>query len=160
MKITVPELSLVLLVGPSGCGKSTFAQQHFKPTEVLVKAITQGGNVDEAIKDFEKNAPTTERIEEYIEHPVTVASTEVEKLTVRLCRLITQNDAEQRKEILALAREVLAKLEPTTVHRVSGGKKKGPHTASRERVGGHGERDVSSAAADKWPGTENRMKSD
>jgi hypothetical protein len=126
----------------------------------LVKAITQGGNVDEAIKDFEKNAPTTERNEEYIEHPLTVASTEVEKLTVRLCRLITQNDAEQRKEILALAQQLLAKLEPTTVHRVSGGKKKGPHTASRERVGGHGERDVSSAAADKWPGTENRMKSD
>ena len=26
MKITVPELSLVLLIGPSGCGKSTFAR--------------------------------------------------------------------------------------------------------------------------------------
>jgi len=29
MKITIPELSLVLLIGPSGCGKSTFARQHF-----------------------------------------------------------------------------------------------------------------------------------
>jgi protein phosphatase len=35
VKITVPELSLVVLVGPSGSGKSTFAAHHFKPTEVL-----------------------------------------------------------------------------------------------------------------------------
>jgi protein phosphatase len=35
MTLTIPELSLVVLVGPSGCGKSTFARQHFAPTEVL-----------------------------------------------------------------------------------------------------------------------------
>ncbi|MDP9352792.1 MAG: polynucleotide kinase-phosphatase, partial [Chloroflexota bacterium] len=35
MNITLPELSLVVLVGPSGAGKSSFAQTHFKPTEVL-----------------------------------------------------------------------------------------------------------------------------
>lgn len=35
MSITIPELSLVVLVGPSGSGKSTFARRHFKPTEVL-----------------------------------------------------------------------------------------------------------------------------
>jgi protein phosphatase len=35
MKITIPELSLVLLIGPSGAGKSTFARKHFRPTEVL-----------------------------------------------------------------------------------------------------------------------------
>src|SRR5581483_4256023 len=29
VKITVPELSLVLLIGPSGSGKSTFAASHF-----------------------------------------------------------------------------------------------------------------------------------
>ncbi len=33
--LTIPELSLVVLIGPSGCGKSTFARAHFKPTEVL-----------------------------------------------------------------------------------------------------------------------------
>ena len=35
MKISIPELSLVLLVGPSGCGKSSFARKHFLPTEVV-----------------------------------------------------------------------------------------------------------------------------
>ena len=35
MTLTIPELSLVVLIGPSGCGKSTFAKRHFKPTEVM-----------------------------------------------------------------------------------------------------------------------------
>ena len=35
MEITVPDLSLIVLIGASGSGKSTFARKHFKPTEVL-----------------------------------------------------------------------------------------------------------------------------
>jgi len=35
MRITVPELSIVLLIGPSGSEKSTFAARHFRPSEVL-----------------------------------------------------------------------------------------------------------------------------
>jgi protein phosphatase len=35
MTLTIPELSLVVLIGPSGCGKSTFARKHFMPTEVM-----------------------------------------------------------------------------------------------------------------------------
>ena len=35
MKISIPNLSLVVLIGPSGSGKSTFARRHFRPTEVL-----------------------------------------------------------------------------------------------------------------------------
>ena len=33
--LTVPELSLVVLVGTTGSGKSTFAAQHFLPTQVI-----------------------------------------------------------------------------------------------------------------------------
>src|ERR1700723_3305571 len=35
MKLTIPELCLVVLIGPSGSGKSTFARKHFRPTEIL-----------------------------------------------------------------------------------------------------------------------------
>src|ERR1700689_1620629 len=35
MKISIPDLSLILLIGPSGCGKSSFARKHFLPTEVV-----------------------------------------------------------------------------------------------------------------------------
>jgi protein phosphatase len=35
MDLTVPELSLVVLIGPSGSGKSTFGAKHFLPTEVI-----------------------------------------------------------------------------------------------------------------------------
>ena len=87
----------------------------------LVKAIKQGGNVDEAIKDFEEHAPTPERLEEYIERPVKVATaTEVEKLAIRLCKLIDGNDGKQGQKILALARELLTKVEPATVQQVLG----------------------------------------
>jgi protein phosphatase len=41
-KISVPELSLVLLVGTSGAGKSTFARKHFKSTEVLSSDVCRG----------------------------------------------------------------------------------------------------------------------
>ena len=42
MKITIPELALVVLIGPSGSGKSSFARKHFKPTEVLSSDYCRG----------------------------------------------------------------------------------------------------------------------
>src|SRR5438270_1821111 len=42
MKLTLPELCLVVLVGPSGSGKSTFARKHFKPTEVISSDFCRG----------------------------------------------------------------------------------------------------------------------
>lgn len=42
MKITIPDLCLVVLIGPSGAGKSTFARRHFKPTEVISSDFCRG----------------------------------------------------------------------------------------------------------------------
>ncbi|MBK8185314.1 MAG: polynucleotide kinase-phosphatase [Candidatus Competibacteraceae bacterium] len=42
MNITVPELSLVVLIGASGGGKSTFARRHFLPTEVISSDTCRG----------------------------------------------------------------------------------------------------------------------
>ncbi|HLU26813.1 MAG TPA: polynucleotide kinase-phosphatase, partial [Glycomyces sp.] len=41
-EISVPELSLVVLVGVSGSGKSTFAARHFKPTQVISSDYCRG----------------------------------------------------------------------------------------------------------------------
>ncbi len=56
MRLTVPELSLVVLIGPSGSGKSTFAAQHFSPWEVLSSdhyrgVVSNDSNSQEATKD-------------------------------------------------------------------------------------------------------------
>jgi protein phosphatase len=40
--LTIPALSLVVLVGPSGSGKSTFARTHFAPFEVLSSDVCRG----------------------------------------------------------------------------------------------------------------------
>jgi protein phosphatase len=42
MKLTLPELALVVLIGPSGSGKSTFGRKHFKATEVLSSDYCRG----------------------------------------------------------------------------------------------------------------------
>lgn len=42
MNLTIPDLSLVVLVGVSGAGKSTFACRHFKPTEILSSDYCRG----------------------------------------------------------------------------------------------------------------------
>src|SRR5262245_11439247 len=42
VKITIPELSLVVLIGPSGSGKSTFARERFKATEILSSDFCRG----------------------------------------------------------------------------------------------------------------------
>src|SRR5687768_2429389 len=47
MKLSIPDLSLVVLIGTSGSGKSTFARRHFKPTEVLSSDYFRGLVSDE-----------------------------------------------------------------------------------------------------------------
>ncbi len=41
-ELSIPELSLVLLVGVTGSGKSTFARAHFRPTEVISSDFCRG----------------------------------------------------------------------------------------------------------------------
>ncbi len=96
MKITLPELSLVVLIGPSGCGKSTFARRHFKPTEILSSDFCRG-----LVSDDENNqSATTDAFE--ILHFIA---------RKRLARgLLTVIDAtnvqpEGRKPLVELARE-------------------------------------------------------
>ncbi len=53
MQISIPKLSLVVLIGPSGSGKSTFARGHFKPTEILssdfCRAMVSDDENDQAV---------------------------------------------------------------------------------------------------------------
>ena len=42
MKITLPELSFVVLIGASGAGKSSFARRHFLPTETISSDFCRG----------------------------------------------------------------------------------------------------------------------
>jgi protein phosphatase len=41
-ELSIPQLSLVVLVGVTGSGKSTFARAHFKPTEVISSDYCRG----------------------------------------------------------------------------------------------------------------------
>ena len=61
MKLTIPELSLVVLIGTSGSGKSTFARRHFKPTEVLSSDYFRG-LVSDAENDQTVTTPAFEAL--------------------------------------------------------------------------------------------------
>src|ERR1700730_15341472 len=54
LKISIPNLSVVVLIGPSGSGKSTFARKHFLPTEVLSSDACRG-----MVSDDENNQAVT-----------------------------------------------------------------------------------------------------
>lgn len=100
----------------------------------LANAIRQGRNLDEAVRVFEDHALTPERIEEHIQRPVLAAATELEKMAVRLCKLIDRDDNKNGQRILVLARELLAKAEPTTVQKVLAEEKKRPQGEARESI--------------------------
>ncbi|MGH2600831.1 MAG: polynucleotide kinase-phosphatase, partial [Dehalococcoidia bacterium] len=55
MNLTIPDLSLVMLIGASGSGKSTFARRHFKATEVLSSDVCRG-----LVSDDENDQSATE----------------------------------------------------------------------------------------------------
>ncbi|WP_214320219.1 polynucleotide kinase-phosphatase [Nonomuraea sediminis] len=94
--ISVPELSLVVLVGVSGSGKSTFAAKHFKPTQVISSDFCRG-----LVADDENDQAATPAAFDLLHHIV----------GVRLSRgLFTVVDATNvqygaRKALIELARK-------------------------------------------------------
>ncbi len=96
MNITIPELSLVVLIGPSGCGKSSFAREHFKPTEVLSSDFCRG-----LVSDDENAQAATKDAFEVL-HFVARKRLAAGRLTVVDA---TNVQPEARKPLVALARE-------------------------------------------------------
>jgi len=96
MNISIPELSLVVLIGASGSGKSTFARKHFKPTEILSSDYCRG-----LVSDDENNqAATTDAFE--VLHFIARKRLAAGKLTVVDA---TNVQTESRKPLVTLARE-------------------------------------------------------
>src|SRR5260221_779115 len=96
MKLTVPELSLVVLIGPSGCGKSSFARKHFKPTEVLSSDFCRG-----LVSDDENSQAATNDAFEVL-HFVAAKRLAAGRLVVVDA---TNVQPESRKPLVELARE-------------------------------------------------------
>jgi protein phosphatase len=96
VNLTIPELSLVVLIGPSGCGKSTFARKHFKPTEVLSSDFCRG-----LVSDDENDQSRTKEAFEIL-HFIASKRLAAGKLTVIDA---TNVQAEARKPLVALARQ-------------------------------------------------------
>lgn len=96
MTITIPELSLVVLIGPSGSGKSTFARKHFKSTEVLSSDYCRG-----LVSDDENDQTATTAAFEVL-HYIAGKRLAAGKLTV-VDATNVQDSA--RKPLVALARE-------------------------------------------------------
>jgi protein phosphatase len=96
VNITIPELSLVVLIGPSGCGKSSFARAHFKPTEVLSSDFCRG-----LVSDDENSQEATNDAFDVL-HYIARKRLAGGRLTVVDA---TNVQPEGRKPLVALARE-------------------------------------------------------
>jgi protein phosphatase len=96
MHISLPELSLVVLIGPSGAGKSTFARTHFKPTEVLSSDFCRGLVADD------ENAQSATNDAFDVLHYIARKRLAAGRLTVVDA---TNVQPEARKPLIALARE-------------------------------------------------------
>lgn len=96
MKLTIPELSLVVLIGASGSGKSSFACKHFKATEILSSDFCRG-----LVSDDENDQSVTKDAFEVL-HYVAAKRLAAGKLTLVDA---TNVQAEDRKQFLELARQ-------------------------------------------------------
>jgi protein phosphatase len=132
--LTVPELSLVVLVGVTGSGKSTFARTHFKPTEVISSDFCRG-----LVADDENDQSATPAAFELL-HYIVGKRLAGGRLTVVDA---TNVQPEARRELVALAREhdvlpvaiVLDLPEKLCAERNAGRKDRdfGPHVLRRQR---------------------------
>jgi len=93
--ITVPELSLVVLIGVSGSGKSTFAARHFRPTEVLSSDSFRG-----LVGDDETDQSVTPAAFRAL-HAVATERLKLGRLTVIDATSVQPGD---RQPLIALAR--------------------------------------------------------
>src|SRR6266496_2902020 len=96
MHITIPKLSLVVLIGPSGSGKSTFARKHFLLTEVLSSDACRG-----MVSDDENNQAVTNEAFALL-HYIAAQRLALGRLTVIDA---TNVQPESRKPLVELARK-------------------------------------------------------
>ena len=94
--ITIPELSLVLLIGPSGSGKSSFARKHFLATEILSSDYCRG-----LVSDDENDQAATKDAFEVL-HFIAGKRLAAGRLTVIDA---TNVQPEARRSLIALARQ-------------------------------------------------------
>jgi protein phosphatase len=95
MDLSIPKLSLVVLIGPSGSGKSTFARTHFLGTEILSSDYCRG-----LVSDDENCQEATSDAFEVL-HFIAAKRLAAGRLTV-IDATNVQEDA--RKPLVALAR--------------------------------------------------------
>ncbi len=96
MRITIPELALVVLIGPSGAGKSSFARRHFKATEIISSDVCRG-----LVSDDENDQNATKDAFEIL-HFIAAKRLQAGRLTVIDA---TNVQPEARKSLIELARE-------------------------------------------------------
>ncbi|GAA6621595.1 hypothetical protein NUACC26_074150 [Scytonema sp. NUACC26] len=96
MKITLPELSLVVLIGASGSGKSTFARKNFQSFEILSSDFCRG-----LVSDDENNQAASSDAFDVLYY-IAAKRLAVGKLTVIDATNVYPED---RKKLVALARE-------------------------------------------------------
>ncbi|GAE86694.1 polynucleotide kinase-phosphatase [Acetivibrio straminisolvens] len=96
MKLTVPELSLIVLIGSSGSGKSTFAKKHFRPTEVISSDFCRG-----LVSDDENEQTVTETAFDVL-HYIVSKRLKLGKLTVVDATNVQES---ARKPLIEIARD-------------------------------------------------------
>ncbi len=94
--LTIPELSLVVMIGPSGSGKSTFARRHFLPTEIISSDFCRG-----LITDDENDQESTAEAFDLL-HTIAAKRLAAGRLTVIDA---TNVQLEARKSLVTLAKE-------------------------------------------------------